>query len=357
VCYAECLPQNDDCSLEIFTKAASVAAAAFNTATAGVFNAIFSQYKSAKQGFLCAANIIAVLKSLIFYLRYTQTTAPAGDVEELLAVAYQSDVVLFELPTTVCNCLGIPVPAGMKYSSTVLVIVETIVKQAITSGDQILSSATNVLALLSKSNATNSTADTTVDELQDLIDANTTCGYQLKNLTDHVVASVNEIRNSTPNAAVNDVRVAISNSSIVLKDIPTATNNCMGELLSNKTLDAAFETRDLLRKTFGVIIDQLIETGMTDVGANVKETDYMLEVANMGLTVLGGLDTTGIAYMASQFVQPTCGPTSFIGDIDDGTLNDALGLATVDEAFEGSYGVWTKEGDGIMTLIFESAVT
>ncbi|KAG3098426.1 hypothetical protein PI124_g14113 [Phytophthora idaei] len=115
----------------------------------------------------------------------------------------------------------------------------------------------------------------------------------------------------------------------------------------------AFQTRDLLRKTFGVIIDQLIETATTDLGASVKGSDYMLEVANMGLTVLGGLDPTGIAYMASQFVQPTRGPTSFIGDIDDGTLYDALGLSTVDEAFEGSYGTWTKEGDGIMNFIFE----
>ncbi|KAL4087340.1 hypothetical protein PRIC1_013233 [Phytophthora ramorum] len=83
----------------------------------------------------------------------------------------------------------------------------------------------------------------------------------------------------------------------------------------------------------------------------------MLEVANMGLTVLGGLEPTGIAYMASQFVQPTCGPTSFIGEIDDGTLYDALGLSTVDEAFEGSYGTWSKEGDGIMNLVFESTDT
>lgn len=188
-------------------------------------------------------------------------------------------------------------------------IVETIVKQAITNGDQILSSAANVLALLTKTSATNSTADTSVDELQDLIDSNSTCGYQLKNLTDHVISSVNDIRSATPNAAANDIRVAIGSSPIVFNDIPTATNNCMGELLATKTSEAAFKTRDLLRKTFGVIIDQLIETTITDLGASVKESDYMLEVANMGLVVLGGLDPTGIAYMASQFVQPTCGPT------------------------------------------------
>ncbi|GMF29894.1 unnamed protein product [Phytophthora lilii] len=187
----------------------------------------------------------------------------------------------------------------------------------------------NSIALLTNTSAVNSTADTNVEELQDLIDSNTTRGYQLKNLTDHVIASVNDIRNATPNVAAGDIR---------------------------QTSDAAFKTRDLLRKTFGVIIDQLIETATTDLGASAKANDNMLEVANMGL-MLGGLDTTGIAYMASQLVQPTCGPTSFIGEIDDGSLHDALGLSTVDEAFEGSFGTWTKEGDGIVELVFDSTDT
>ncbi|KAG3102316.1 hypothetical protein PC122_g2321 [Phytophthora cactorum] len=124
-------------------------------------------------------------------------------------VAFSDFNSVFDLPIAVCNCLGIPVPASVKFSDTVLVIVETIVKQAITNGDQILSSATNVLALLADTRATNSTTSTTVEELQDLIDSNSTCGYQLKNLTDHVIISVNEIRNATPSIAANDIRVAI----------------------------------------------------------------------------------------------------------------------------------------------------
>jgi hypothetical protein len=151
--------------------------------------------------------------------------------------------------------------------------------------------------------------------------------------------------------------VSVYSSSIVLNDIPTVTNYCMSELLANKTVDAAFETRDLLRKTFGVIVDQLIETATTDMGASVAEDEYMLKVANMGLVVLSTIDPTGIAYMASQFVQPICGPTAYLGEIDDGTLYDALGLTTVDEAFTGSYGTWIKKGDGVVHLIFESVDT
>ncbi|POM65646.1 Hypothetical protein PHPALM_18608 [Phytophthora palmivora] len=302
---------------------------------------------------MCAANLISVVRSLIYYIRYQQTTAPQGKEEELLAVAYQSDVVMIDLPLVVCVCLGLPVPKKAQYADMVLTVVEGIVKQAITNGDEILSTGTNALSLLTNSGALNK-SDTTVDELQTLIDKNSTCGWELKRLADRVVYAVNDVRNSTPGAATNDIRVTVYSSSIVLHDIPTVTNNCMGELLATKTVKVAYQTRDMLRKTFGVIIDQLIDTATTDMGKAVAEDEYMRNVANMGLVVLSTVDVTGIAYMASQFVQPICGPTAYLGEIDDGTLYDALGLTTVDEAFEGSYGSWTRFGDGVVRLIFES---
>ncbi|KAE9107010.1 hypothetical protein PF007_g13189 [Phytophthora fragariae] len=186
----ECIPQNDDCTGEVMSKAVSVVAAVFNTVTAGIFGAMFSSYKNAKQSFLCAANIIGVIKSLIYYLRFQRTTAPQGSVQEMLAIAYQSNVVIFDLPVAVANCLGIKVSGKVKFADIVYVIVENIVKQVIINGDQILSSATNVLALLTNtSTINNSTDESTVEELQDLLDSNSTCGYQLKNLTDHVITS------------------------------------------------------------------------------------------------------------------------------------------------------------------------
>ncbi|KAG1710973.1 hypothetical protein DVH05_013694 [Phytophthora capsici] len=353
-CSLECIPQNDDCALEALTKIGSVVAVALNLATGGVFGDILAAYKTAKWAVTCAANIISVVRGLIYYLRYRQTTAPEGNTAELLTAAYQTDVVVFDLPVAVCACLGLPVPKNAKFADTVLVIVEGIVKQAITNGDEIISTGENVLKLLTGAGALNGTADSSTDDLQDLINKNSSCGYELKRLTDHVVRSVNDIRNSTLEASADEVRVQVYKSSTVMNDIPTVTNYCMGELLRHKTITAAFETRDMLRKTFGVIVDQLIDTGTTDMGKDVAEDDYMLKVANMGLVVLSTVDPTGIAYMASQFVQPICGPTAYLGDIDDGTLYDALGLTTVDEAFTGSYGTWEKKGDGVVHLIFES---
>ncbi|EGZ15907.1 hypothetical protein PHYSODRAFT_263165 [Phytophthora sojae] len=336
-CSLECIPQNDDCVLEALSKIGSVVTVALNAATGGVFGEIYATYKTAKWAVTCAANIVTVVRGLIYYLRYRQTSAPQGDTAELLTAAYQTDVVVYDLPVAVCTCLGLPVPKNAKFADTVLVIVEGIVKQATTNGEEIVSTGENVLKLLTGTGALNGTSDTTVDDLQDLISKNSSCGYELKRLTHHVVRAVNDVRNSTPDASADDVRVSVYKSSIVMNDIPTVTNMCMGELLDNKTLTAAFETRDMLRKTFGVIVDQLIDTGTTDMGKNVAKDDYMLKVANMGL-----------------FVQPICGPTAYLGEIDDGRLSDALGLSTVDEAFIGSYGTWTKKGDGVVHLIFDS---
>ncbi|ETL41474.1 hypothetical protein L916_07563 [Phytophthora nicotianae] len=163
------------------------------------------------------------------------------------------------------------------------------------------------------------------------------------------MGKVYEIRNNTPNAAQNDVRVEVSKSPIITDDIPIVTNHCMGEIWTNKTSASSYKTRNLLRKTIGVIVDQLIEDGTTDMGKSVTKKEKALEYSNMGLFILSIFDPTGIAWMASEFVQPICGPTEYLGEIDDGTLYDALGLNTVDQAFLGSYGVWKKKGDGSVT--------
>ncbi|OWZ22809.1 hypothetical protein PHMEG_0002429 [Phytophthora megakarya] len=353
-CGLECLPQNDNCALAIFQKIISVVAVAVNLATGGVFGEILAMYKIARWSVMCVANIINVIKGLIYYLRYRQRNAPEGTAEELLVMAYQADVVLFDLPMAICGCLGLPIPGNARFADAVLTIVEGIVKQTITNGDQIISSGANVMKLLTGNEIINKTS-TTVDELQTIIDKNSSCGWQLKRLADRITLAVYKYRNVSDK--VDDIRVKVYKSAVVLNDIPIVTNNCMGEILTTKTLTAAYETRDLLRKTFGVIVDQLIETGKTDMGKDVAEKDYMLEVANMGLIVLSTVDPTGIAYMASQFVQPICGPTAYLGEIDDGTLHDALGLTSVDEAFRGSYGSYTHAGDGVVRLIFESVDT
>ncbi|CAH0518340.1 unnamed protein product [Peronospora belbahrii] len=355
-CFLECIPQNDVCAYEIVQKATAMLATVVNVATAGALGIIASMKDKMKSHFFCAANVVGVMRSLIYFIRFHQTTAPHGTVEELLAIAYQSDVVLVDLPVAISHCLNIPVSSSLVFSGVVMMIVEGIARQTILHGDDILSSAKNVYRFIQNATAVNIT-DTSVDELQDFLDSNSTCGYQLKRLTDYVILSVNKVRDENPNATISDIRVIISKSKLILTDIPAATNNCFNEMLAYKTQSSAFQTRDLLRKTFGVIVDQLVEKAATNMGAFVAEAEYVLETMNLGLTTFAGLDPTKIVWLASQFIQPVCGPTAFIGEIDDGSLYDALGLTIVDETFIGSYGTWSKKGDGVVKLVFTSIHT
>ena len=353
-CGLECIPQNDDCALAVMQKVGSVVAVALNLATGSVLGQVQAAFKTAKWAALCVRSLIEVIRGLIYYLRYRQTTGPVGDTAEILAAVYQTDLVVYDLPYAVCTCLNIPVPKNAVYVSYVLATVEGIVKQVITNGDVIISTAENVMNLLTGTGIANKSR-TTVNELEDLVSTSSSCGWNLKRLTDRVTRAVLRYRNTSTSVA--DLRVKVYESSIVLNDIPVITNNCMGELLAAKTMATAYETRDLIRKIFGVIVDQLIETGKTDNGKDVAEDDYALEVTNMGLVGLSVIDPSGIAYMASQFVQPVCGPTAYLGEIDDGTLYDALGMTLVDEAFIGSYGSYTHAGDGVIHLVFESVDT
>ncbi|KAI9992670.1 hypothetical protein PInf_014537 [Phytophthora infestans] len=168
-----------------------------------------------------------------------------------------------------------------------------------------------------------------------MLDSGSRCGFELKRLTDRVIIKVGGIREENPAATKEDIRTEMSKSSI--------TNNCMVDLLKTKEPYAAYQTRDILRKTFGVIFDQLIDTSTTDLGVAKSKEEYWLSTADLGLLSLSAMDPTGIAYTVSSYVQPVYGSTEFIGEIDDGSATDALGLTTVDDAFHGSNGTWTKK--------------
>ncbi|KAG2844560.1 hypothetical protein PC111_g1914 [Phytophthora cactorum] len=132
----------------IWTRRSAKAANLNDTMGTGILGTVFSVYRNIRRNFFCAANIVGVLRSLIYYIRFKQTTAPQGTVEDTLAVAYQSDVVLVDLPVAICHCLGLHVPPTLVFSGIVMMIVEAIVKQAIVNGDDILFSAQNVYNLL-----------------------------------------------------------------------------------------------------------------------------------------------------------------------------------------------------------------
>ncbi|KAL4100419.1 hypothetical protein PRIC1_008213 [Phytophthora ramorum] len=70
-----------------------------------------------------------------------------------------------------------------------------------------------------------------------------------------------------------------------------------------------------------------------------------------------GFDLTGITGLIAAYLQTICGPTNFMGEIDDGTDPMTLGLTTIEEAFENSTMSWTKKGDGQIIINFKSTDT
>jgi len=131
----------------------------------------------------------------------------------------------------------------------------------------------------------------------------------------------------------------------------------MGELIAESDEAAAYETRDFLRKTFGVIIDDLISSGTSDNGTNLGAKEFAFKVADRAVAFYAIWDWWYVSSVVSEFFQPICGPTELIGEIDDGSAKKALGLSIVQKAFNNSDGTWTRVGDGTVKITFQSVDT
>eukprot|EP00644_Phytophthora_capsici_P003815 jgi/Phyca11/564509/estExt2_Genewise1.C_PHYCAscaffold_150132 len=355
----ECIPQSDDCALEVITKVQSVATVALNAATSGVFGQLSTASAAVQQGVKCGQKLFTVVNDIVKYAEDLRTNFPNGTGQEIISLLNNSNIVVKDLPTAVCVCLGLDVPTDyLNLASDVVKVVNKVLTQQLTiNHNLIMSSTDSFLKFFRNTTMGNVTRDLdaeTVTNLTALIDSKSTCGFELKRLTDRVIIKVGDMREANPAATNEDLRTEMSHSSLVLNDVPTVTNKCMGELLTKKKPYAAYQTRDVLRKTFGVIIDQLIDKSTTDMGVAMAKEDYWVATANFGFLGLSAIDPSGIAYMMFNFVQPVCGPTEFIGEVDDGSATDALGLTTRDDAFRGSEGTWTKKGDGKVILKFVS---
>ncbi|KAG2502578.1 hypothetical protein JM16_009598, partial [Phytophthora kernoviae] len=66
------------------------------------------------------------------------------------------------------------------------------------------------------------------------------------------------------------------------------------------------------------------------------------------------LDVTNLSTLLSEYIQTICGPTQFMGEIDDGTEPATLGLNIIKKAFKGSSSSWKKKGDGRVIINFSS---
>ncbi|KAG2800747.1 hypothetical protein PC129_g19487 [Phytophthora cactorum] len=357
----ECIRQNDDCKLEIVTKVAYVFQSVMALSLFNLYGEFKLMAKAVRTAFRCAKEMANLVKHLSKFVRNIMVTDPQTTQEKALDVLYQTDNVVFDIPVTIAECMGIVVKADpIRFYDKITNTVELIVRQVIADKESILESWDSFKAFMTKIALGESISDlksSEITSLQSAIKSNSTCGYDIKRIADRTWMTVLSLRKQHPEMSENELRVYMSKSSLVLNDIPIATNNCMQELIAESGKTKAYETRSMLRTTLGVIVEDLIKSGTSNNGTYLTAEHYAYKIADKAASFYGVWDITGIGNAIGEFLQTICGPTKFIGDIDDGPANNSLGLKTDGKAFNGSSGTWTKEGDGTVTVTFESSDT
>ncbi|KAL3670296.1 hypothetical protein V7S43_004609 [Phytophthora oleae] len=354
-CGMGCIPQSDDCALEVITKVQSVATVALNAATSGVFGQLSTVSAAVQEGVKCGQKLFTVVEDIVDYAEELQTNFPNGTGEQIISLLNNSDIVVKDLPTAVCVCLGLDVPTDyLNLASDVVSVVNKVLTQVVEKGSSLLSTDT-FMTFISAVGAGSSVESLSQDDtttLEKLISDGKTCGTELQSIITTVTQAVADIKAADATSTVTAIRETLTNSALFLTEIPTVTNNCIQNIT-----DDTYTVRDQIRKALSVITDNLITSSDDTSGQTLSKADYILKVADMGLDIIAMFDPTGIAKMLEEFIQPICGPTLFIGEIDDGSLTDALALVASGEAFANSYGTWTHSGDGAVNIVFESSDT
>ncbi|KAI9992880.1 hypothetical protein PInf_014815 [Phytophthora infestans] len=334
-CGIECVRQNDDCGREIFYKVSSLINVGLNGIMDNWFGKFSLMAKKVRTAVYCSCMILGLIRGMLRYIRSVKSSDPQASQDKILAMLYQANVVVVELPITIKYCM------------------------VLSHDDELITSWNRFKAFIKGANFTAPPEMITKGEIGYLTDAlksKSTCGHDLQGLVDRTWATIGELREHNPGITEDQVRLAIESTELVITDIAMVTSNCMELLVEQSNDVTAYRTRDKIRKTFGVIINDLITKGTSNNGTSYKANEYTYKALNQGLNfwVITGFDMTGISSMISDYFMAICGPTQFIGEVDDGTHPHTLGLKTVQKAFQNSTMSWTKKGDGEVIINFSS---
>ncbi|GMF65776.1 unnamed protein product [Phytophthora lilii] len=363
-CGFECIKQNDDCGSEIYAKFVSVANAFFSLQILNVFGQFAKLSKTVRVGIKCARAMFGTIRAIVNYIRALKVSDPQTSEDKVLLALYQTSYITIDLPVSIVMCMGKSYPWEVLDPASVLMgTVQVMLGEILARQDGIIKSWGKFKAFLTRSNftyAVNDLNETEISSLKTGMKSNSTCGYELQRLTDRTWRTIAEMKEDNPEISEDDLRIAVYKSDLMLNDIPTVTNNCMEQMIMESDEATAYKTRDTLRKTYGVIVDDLIDKGKSDNGTSLFAKQYTRVVADkvlMTIATLFYIDLTRISGLLSEYIQTICGPTQLIGEIDDGTDPNTLGLRTVGDAFKNSTMSWKRQGDGVVKIIFTSTDT
>ncbi|KAG6617917.1 Flavoprotein YCP4 [Phytophthora cinnamomi] len=361
-CGMECIRQNDDCLMEVLNKVGAVANSALAIASFGAAQKLWQVAKGVTRAFDCANMMIGTMRSIIRYVRNIKTTDPTASTDKILNIMYQSNNIVTDLPIAVYLCMGWELPRPLDISGRVLTTMNWILLNAIAYKDDIVSSWSKFKAFLIGANfteAANSINETEIGTLSDALKSKSTCGYDLRALTDRTWNTVNQLRVDNPGISEDDLRLKMQDTQLMTSDIAIVTNNCMEQLIEESDESTAYKTREKIRIAFNGMINQLVSKGKSNNGSSENAQQFMYTALSKTLISIAvtGFDLIGVMGMIAAYLQTICGPTNFIGEIDDGTDPRTLGLTTIQKAFNGSSMSWTKKGDGAVLVNFKSTDT
>uniref|UniRef100_M4C4B3 RxLR effector candidate protein n=2 Tax=Hyaloperonospora arabidopsidis (strain Emoy2) TaxID=559515 RepID=M4C4B3_HYAAE len=363
-CGFECIRQSDDCGAEIYAKFVSGANAFFSVQIMNAFGEFSKLSKLTRVGIKCARAMLGTMRAMVNYMRAYKVSNPEMPREHIVLALYQTSYVTIDLPVSTVMCMG------RSYNwqvldplSVVMGSVQVLVGEILARHDSIMRSWGKFRAFLLRANftyAVNDLNETEISSLKTGMKSKSMCGYELQRLTDRTWRTIAEMKEADPKISKDDLRVAVYKSDLMLNDIPTVTNNCMDQMIMESDEKTAYQTRDTLRKTYSVIVDDLIDKGKSDNGTSLSAKKYARVVADkvfMAIATVFYIDLTRISGFMSEYIQTICGPTQVIGEIDDGTDPKTLGFRTVGDAFENSTMSWKRKGDGIVRINFFSTDT
>ncbi|CAH0473956.1 unnamed protein product [Peronospora belbahrii] len=356
-CGLECIRQNDNCALAIVTKVAVVVQTTLALSAWSVYGDMTKWAKGVQLAIKCTKYMISLSKSLVKFIRYIKVHEPNATKDKIFSILYRIDNVIIDIPVSISYCLGKKVPDDVKFTDSVLMTAEYAIKEIITYGGGILSSwnaFTKFMKRIMLGDSLASLTETDITSLKSMLESDSTCGYDMKRLVDRTWMTVAELRRLNPEISENDIRVFMSQSNLVQNDIPTATNNCIPEMIKHRDISTAYVTRSILRKAFGVIIDDLVKSGTSNNGTFLTAEEYAVRIADRAIAVWAIWDMYYLSSVMSEYFQPLCSQPELMGEIDDGNVTMALGMSIVGDAFKNSDGTWTKVSDGFITITFKS---
>ncbi|ETI41565.1 hypothetical protein F442_13079 [Phytophthora nicotianae P10297] len=357
-CGMQCILQNNDCGRENAAKVSAVAMATLSMASFGVFGQLAKYGRKVSWAVACANYLLVFVRAVIRFTRNQVVNEPETPMEKLLLLLYQTGFVVADLPATIYACSGKPVPPNLQLTRQLLPTAQLLLLLTVAYDDEIIRNWEKFKAFMKRANFTEAAEQLTEGEISSLetgMKQNSTCGDDLKMLTTQVWMTVDEYRQKNPKISEGELRLKLSESDLILYHIPTVTNNCMPKMISESTVATAYKTRETLRKTYSLMINDLIKSGKSDNGTSMAAKHNAYTWLRNGLWLASyAWDPTDLSTLFAEFLQTICGPTQFMGEIDDGNELATLGMNALHKAFKNSTLSWKKKGDGAVIVNFKS---